>query len=68
MFGLIRTDHSNEARSERMRITVAFLVLAGMAASLHAVEPDGDYPIQQAPFTQVQFDDEFWAPRMETKD
>jgi len=31
-----------------------------------AAEPARDYPIQPVPFTAVQLNDDFWAPRIET--
>ncbi len=42
-------------------------VLAALAvASLQAGEPARDYPFKPVPFTSVQLDDLFWAPRLET--
>ena len=43
---------------------LAFCALA--AFSSHAAEPPRDYPVKPVPFTSVQIDDEFWAPRIET--
>ena len=34
--------------------------------TLHAQQPSRDYPVKPVPFTSVQIDDEFWAPRIET--
>jgi len=33
---------------------------------LEAAQPARDYPIQPVPFTAVQVEDQFWAPRIET--
>jgi DUF1680 family protein len=33
---------------------------------LQAEEPAHDYPVKPVPFTSVQIDDAFWAPRIET--
>jgi uncharacterized protein len=33
---------------------------------LQAAEPARDYPVKPVPFTSVQIDDMFWAPRIET--
>jgi len=41
------------------------VVVAVMAAACESGQPP-DYPVQPVPFTQVRFDDTFWAPRLET--
>ncbi len=43
------------------------ITLFACSASLSsAATPDRDYPYQPVPFTDVQFNDSFWLPRMET--
>src|SRR5580658_234553 len=37
-----------------------------VVAGLQAGQPARDYPFQPVPFTAVQLDDLFWAPRLET--
>src|ERR1700678_3481011 len=37
-----------------------------IAIGLQAAEPARDYPVKPVPFTSVQLDDVFWAPRIET--
>lgn len=45
----------------------AFLFLTMAARSLRGdTEPNRDYPFKPVPFTAVQVDDAFWAPRIET--
>ncbi len=46
-----------------MRHLVIFL---GSVLPLSLAHAASDYPIQPVPFTQVHFDDSFWAPRLET--
>ncbi len=41
------------------------LLFAAVAAACDQAQPP-DYPVQPVPFTQVRFEDEFWAPRLET--
>jgi len=41
------------------------LLLAAAAAACEPGAPP-DYPVQPVPFTQVRFEDAFWAPRLET--
>jgi DUF1680 family protein len=45
----------------RPLVSCAFVVFR-----LQAVEPAHDYPVKPVPFTSVQIDDAFWAPRIET--
>jgi DUF1680 family protein len=40
------------------------LLATVVAACEQAQQPD--YPVQPVPFTQVRFEDDFWAPRLET--
>jgi DUF1680 family protein len=49
--------------------TISIPCLAGcalIAVGLQAGEPAHDYPVKPVPFTSVQLDDAFWAPRIET--
>ncbi|MBN1123512.1 MAG: glycoside hydrolase family 127 protein [Sedimentisphaerales bacterium] len=48
-----------------MKYYIALLILlfGCIPVTIHAA---GDYPIQPVPFTEVHFEDAFWAPRMET--
>jgi DUF1680 family protein len=48
----------------RAFLATGFLFTAVAAACDQAQPPD--YPVQPVPFTQVRFEDEFWAPRLET--
>src|SRR5207249_2061628 len=36
------------------------------ATTTNAVGPQRDYPVKPVPFTAVEFNDAFWAPRIET--
>ncbi len=38
----------------------------GAVYSAAPAEPEKDYPVVPVPFTQVTFEDTFWAPRLET--
>jgi DUF1680 family protein len=49
----------------RRVIPAAGLLLAATAAACEPAAPP-DYPVQPVPFTQVRFEDAFWAPRLET--
>lgn len=49
----------------RFHSIVSILACAVIATRLHAQPVQGDYPIRPVPFTQVHFNDGFWAPRME---
>jgi DUF1680 family protein len=42
------------------------LVISGLFCCTLAVAQKKDYPVQDIPFTQVQLDDAFWLPRIET--
>lgn len=44
------------------------LIPAGCMQQTSNMEQEGagDYPIRPVPFTQVRFEDQFWAPRLET--
>lgn len=44
---------------------ITSLLLAAVATACDRARPT-DYPVQPVPFTQVRFEDEFWAPRLET--
>ncbi|MHC4917439.1 MAG: glycoside hydrolase family 127 protein, partial [Planctomycetota bacterium] len=44
---------------------ISALLLAAVAVACDQDRPP-DYPVQPVPFTQVRFEDEFWAPRLET--
>jgi len=44
---------------------VPILVMTIVAAGCDTGAP-ADYPVQPVPFTQVRFEDDFWAPRLET--
>jgi len=44
---------------------VSILVMTVVAAGCDSGAP-ADYPVQPVPFTQVRFEDDFWAPRLET--
>jgi uncharacterized protein len=47
--------------------SIPFAAICGLAAiALPAGEPARDYPVKPVPFTSVQIDDLFWAPRIET--
>ena len=46
-------------------VAPALLAAAGTAFAAPS-GPVRDYPVQPVPFTAVQLDDEFWAPRIET--
>ncbi len=41
-------------------------ILDVTCAGTEAAQPVRDYPIQPVPFTAVQIEDDFWAPRIET--
>ncbi|HEY3853214.1 MAG TPA: glycoside hydrolase family 127 protein [Verrucomicrobiae bacterium] len=43
---------------------IAFCAL--VVFTLQAAGPARDYPVKPVPFTSVQIDDDFWAPRIET--
>lgn len=46
---------------------LAIISSVGLFASLACFTADSkDYPIKPVPFTQVQIQDQFWSPRMET--
>ena len=68
-----RMKHSprSESRAVGLTLAVFFLlcalpsVMPGQTKELKAAAA-GDYPIRPVPFTQVQFTDAFWAPRLET--
>jgi len=51
-----------------MRCTCCFSLMGVflLMAAMSSAAPASDYPIQPVPFTQVQFSDDFWAPRLET--
>jgi hypothetical protein len=47
--------------------SIVYLATGAMAViALEAQEPARDYPVKPVPFTSVQLDDLFWAPRLET--
>ena len=53
-------------------ITIVILVVASGSWSLgpatfaqQTVQPPRDYPVKPVPFTNVHFNDGFWAPRIE---
>lgn len=48
------------------RATLTAGVLLAIAATGCERGGAGDYPVQPVPFTQVRFEDGFWAPRLET--
>jgi DUF1680 family protein len=50
------------------RNLVPSLTLAGLAlaTTAQADTPARDYPVKPVPFTEVQLDDAFWAPRLAT--
>jgi hypothetical protein len=50
----------------RLKITVIFLVLVCAFMISCAKKEQKDYPIKPVAFTEVQFSDDFWLPRMET--
>ena len=51
----------------KLKIThlVSSLVLLGAASCSAPTYQQPDAPIQEVPFTQVQFNDPFWSPRIE---
>ncbi|UCC49975.1 MAG: glycoside hydrolase family 127 protein, partial [Gemmatimonadota bacterium] len=44
---------------------ITCLLLAAVATACEQAQPP-DYPVQPVPFTQVRFEDDFWAARLET--
>ena len=54
-------------RNDKSALTVLIFCLVGFSAVCAAVDSAlQDYPYQPAAFTQVHFEDAFWAPRIET--
>src|SRR5580698_1455658 len=50
----------------RTKLAPYIVSFALTAIGLQAEEPARDYPVKPVPFTSVQIDDAFWAPRIET--
>ena len=46
-------------------VTILFTSLWCTQSLAQSLDSDHDYPIHPVPFTQVHFDDAFWAPRLE---
>jgi hypothetical protein len=50
----------------KIKLILGLTLCAAMNFGLQAGEPARDYPVKPVPFTSVQIDDAFWAPRIET--
>ncbi|MGA2749463.1 MAG: glycoside hydrolase family 127 protein [Verrucomicrobiota bacterium] len=50
----------------RIKFISCLVSCAAATIGLQAQEPAHDYPVKPVPFTSVQIDDLFWAPRIET--
>ena len=46
--------------------TASVLIGAIVTFAVDASQPPRDYPVQPVPFTEVHFNDQFWAPHIET--
>jgi DUF1680 family protein len=52
---------------KRQSFSIIFLTFTIIfSCTMCAQKPQSDYPVKPVPFTDVQFSDDFWLPRMET--
>ncbi len=49
-----------------MKTIINLIILLTLASEVYAKKAQMDYPIKPVPFTDVQFTDSFWQPRIET--